>query len=193
MFVVSVLGVLGMGLRNTVKKVLYDYEAYICKKIEKAYINAYLVYNQNGDFFTLCTQLVFLVLLSGDFNKFYKYATDILLPENLDPLLPKGIVKGKGDLMNFYRHSDIKEIVCPNGEDDATWKLLIGETKNKKGLQLNYVRGVNLIVFFEDYYMVEIDEKLIPFFKKQNFVVGVLENGKSIAVKEIDNVIDSEL
>ena len=91
MVVVSVLGVLGMGLRNTVKKVLHDYEVYsavnFCKKIDSALKNCYLINNTDREigFFDF---LAYLTLLNYGL---------FVTQNDLKPFLPNDLIRKEID------------------------------------------------------------------------------------------------
>ena len=91
MVVVSVLGVLGMGLRNTVKKVIHDYEVYsavnFCKKIDSALKNCYLINNTDREI-DLIELLVYMVLLSYGL---------FVTQNDLKPFLPNDLIRKEID------------------------------------------------------------------------------------------------
>ena len=176
MVVVSVLGILGMSLHNTIQKVLYDYEAYgalnFFKRLREAQTNAYLVCkDEDIGVIREANAWIILGLVFGS-SSLSKYFTEMLLPESLEPFLPKDMVKGKSDFMKFFNDPDIDDLLTVDKE----------VAKNAKGIQLNFFKGVDFAsIWNNNFTMLGIDEKLIPFFEKQGIKTGKFEDGTCVA------------
>ena len=89
------------------------------------------------------------------------------------------MVTGEDDFMSFFGSAE------GMNEEDA---------KNCKGFHLNYVKGINAVIVLGcRNLLVCIDEKLVPFFKKQNFEIESLEDGTFFALKNNSRVISDTL
>lgn len=89
------------------------------------------------------------------------------------------MVKGKNDFMSFFGSAE--------GMDEEG-------AKNCKGFHLNYVKDINAVIVLGcRNLLVCIDEKLVPFFKDQNFEVESLEDGTFFALKNNSRVISDTL
>ena len=91
------------------------------------------------------------------------------------------MVRGKSDYVKFVQDPDIRKIFDFDVEMEE-------EIKGFRGIQPNFVRGVNWMWLYSYYLFVGIDEKLVSFFKQHFYQVDV-DDGNFIAMKELSNII----
>lgn len=176
MVVVSVLGVLGLSFRSSLKKVLYDYDTYsvlnFCKKINSALMNHYLIFNETEQ------SAVTNVFCCGEGGSF------CTCEKTLKPFLPKNMLKNldiatvkliwTGIFMRWFEVEKVEDLPADILESLDEIVETMGEVLENNYL-FSYPRSVNGMMLLYNQYYIWVKDNLKNFLLKQDSSMKVAD------------------